>query len=368
MKKSLVLLGFLLLLPCLEAAERWELRFYYDKDDSTFVINDLNFPSATRGIAVGYILKGDKTRPAAVVTSDGGQTWQFVKVRQTGLSLFFLNDSVGWMVGGKDLWKTEESGRTWRKVKSPDGILRVYFHDENHGWAVGLNKSVFETADGGRNWNGVAVADEVKADKDFTAYSWITFVGDKIGIIAGASNPPRRGELRLPDWMVPDRAARRREWPALNILLETRDAGKNWKASTTSMFGKITRMRLSPDGRGLGLIEFFNSFDWPSEVFKIEWRTGKSTRIFREKDCAVTDVALTVNGPAYLAGFAPAGRLVRAPVPGKVRLLRSSDLSKWEEMEVDYRATARRVTLAAADEHNVWAATDTGMILRLVKE
>jgi hypothetical protein len=35
-------------------------------------------------------------------------------------------------------------------------------------------------------------------------------------------------------------------------------------------------------------------------------------------------------------------------------------------MPVDYRATANGVTLAAPDDRNVWMATDTGMILKLI--
>jgi hypothetical protein len=37
-------------------------------------------------------------------------------------------------------------------------------------------------------------------------------------------------------------------------------------------------------------------------------------------------------------------------------------------MTVDYRAVAHSVLLAGPDEDHVWAATDTGMILKLVKD
>ena len=37
-------------------------------------------------------------------------------------------------------------------------------------------------------------------------------------------------------------------------------------------------------------------------------------------------------------------------------------------MEVDYRAVAHRAILAAPDAANLWVATDTGMILQLVRE
>jgi len=48
-------------------------------------------------------------------------------------------------------------------------------------------------------------------------------------------------------------------------------------------------------------------------------------------------------------------------------MLKSSNLKVWEEMPVDYRAVAQRATLAAPDEHHLWVATDTGMILALEK-
>jgi photosystem II stability/assembly factor-like uncharacterized protein len=370
MRQALILLGlvFLLHFHNAQAAERWAVQFFHDKDESTLTINDLAFPSARRGVAVGYLEVKGKARPTALITSDGGETWSFAKIKGAGLSLFFLNESVGWMVTEKGLWKTEESGRSWEKLKSPREILRVHFQDENHGWAVGLRKSVYETTDGGAQWTRVSMAEEVKSNPDHTFFTWVAFANEKHGLIAGASEPPRLRRSMFPDWMDPERASRRRQWPTLSILLDTRDGGKHWKASVTSMFGRITRVRLAPDGRGLGLVEFSHAFEWPSEVFQIDWRTGKSTRVFRRTDRAVTDVALLPNGPAYLAAVEAPGKLRRSPIPGKLRFLRSENLSDWQEMEVDYRAVASRVTLAAFDENHIWAATDTGMILRLVED
>jgi hypothetical protein len=71
------------------------------------------------------------------------------------------------------------------------------------------------------------------------------------------------------------------------------------------------------------------------------------------------------DGSAILAAVEPPGRLRSAPIPGKVKLLTSTDLKTWTEMAVDYRAVARRLVLAGPDREHLWAATDTGMILRL---
>ena len=131
------------------------------------------------------------------------------------------------------------------------------------------------------------------------------------------------------------------------------------------MFGRPTRLVFGADGRGLLLLEFRDAFQYPSEVFRLGAGADKGGRAFRREDRAVTDVTLLTGGLAYLAAVEPAGRLAWSPVPGKVKLMRSADTSAWTEMEVDYRAVARRVILAVLDADHAWAATDTGMILRL---
>jgi hypothetical protein len=48
-----------------------------------------------------------------------------------------------------------------------------------------------------------------------------------------------------------------------------------------------------------------------------------------------------------------------------VRVKQSTDLLVWRELEVDYRAVAKRATLAVSPNGSVWLACDTGMILKL---
>jgi hypothetical protein len=116
---------------------------------------------------------------------------------------------------------------------------------------------------------------------------------------------------------------------------------------------------------GLGLIGFSQNFEWPSEVFRVDWTTGARERVYREKNRLITDVALPPTGPSYLVGVEKLDRLTDSPVPGKLKVLRSEDLANWQEMEVDYRATAHRAMISAVDDRNIWIATDTGMILKL---
>ncbi len=351
-----------------EPGPRWRSLYSYDELNSSLVLNDFQFLTAQHGVAAGFLLEKDgKIKPTTLVSNDGGQHWTLSSLREVPVALFFRDESHGWMVAEDSIWHTEDGGRTWRKLAVLKDIERLYFAGNEHGWAAGDGKKVYETTDGGKTWTELAAAAEPDSTPDRTVYNWIDFAGRDTGIITGWNQPAPDPRRLVPEWVSPAHAsASRRETPRLSILLQTRDGGKTWNPTTESIFGHITCVRLSMNGYGLGVIQFKDAFDWPSEVFRIDWTTGETSRVFREQNRLITDVALPPSGPAYLVGIEKVDRLNDSPIPGKVKVLRSDDLDNWQEMEVDYRATAHRVMLSAVDDKNVWAATDTGMILKLV--
>jgi hypothetical protein len=349
-------------------SEKWQISYFYDKENSSLVINDLQFPSPARGIAVGYLDDKGTSKPVSVTTDDGGAHWTISKVKQVPISLFFLNDKLGWMVTPEGIWHTIDAGREWRQLpKSPKLLMKVCFLDEERGFAIGAHKLAFQTEDGGKTWDPIAAAAEPRTDPEYTVYNDITFVNAKTGLIDGFSAPPRPGDSGKPEWLDSQDTAGRREWPHLSIMLDTRDGGKTWKSSTASMFGRITRESFLPDGRGLGLIEFTDTFKWPSEVHLIDGTTGKSSIIYNAEDRAITDVLLQPSGTGYVAGVEVVGKLQHTPIPRKLTILKSEDLNDWQEMQVDYRAAAVRAMLRAAGDGSLWVATDSGMILKLTQ-
>ncbi len=349
--------------------ERWEIRFFHDGDESRLVLNDLVFVSERQGAACGLLMERGRERGTLVRSGDGGRTWSLAPAPEPCLSLSASGERRLWMVARGGLYLSEDGGGTWRRLRAPDGLLRVYFRDDRHGWAVGARKGVYASSDGGETWERVAAVEQVTAKPEHTSFRWIAFADLVRGMIVGGYEPPRReGRDRLPEWVNPEDTARRRERPSLGIVLETHDGGANWKASVSTMFGQITRVRLAPDGRGLGLIEFRWAFEWPSEVFRLDWRSGASERVFRSADLAVTDVLISSEGWGYLAGVEPVGTKVRLPVAGRVRVMRSRDLRRWEEAEVDYRAFGRRALMAESGPGKLWLAADGGMILERLCE
>jgi photosystem II stability/assembly factor-like uncharacterized protein len=349
-----------------QPAPKWRMQYFYDEDKSTFHIVDLQFPSARRGIAVGIVVDGAHQKSAAVLTSDGGAHWQMSNLEEQPVSLYFLNEGLGWMVTTKGLWQTTELGKNWRKLpRLPGPVYRVYFTDEKTGFAAGPKKKVYQTHDAGQHWDEVKAAADPPGNPEFSGYTWISFATAQFGIITGWNMPPPRGQ-RLPDWIDPEEASNRRDVPHLSYSLVTNDGGQNWKASSASLFGQVTRVRFGPAGFGLGLIEYSGSFRYAAEAYRIDWKTGKSETVYRDRKFAVSDIWLTADGGAYLAGVQSVGQ-IRGVVPGKVMVLHSSgpELTAWSEMPVDYRATANRVLLAVPDPQNLWLATDGGMILKL---
>jgi len=362
-------------------AERWKVQYFFDENHDTMMIEDLAFPSSQRGIAVGTIYNQfnpeRNVRYISLLTSDGGEHWAEVPLKDHPRSLFFLNDSTGWLVTDSGLWFTEESGRSWLKIseqKKPDRklgvtppgglITRVWFVDPQHGFAVGLQKTALESLDGGKTWKPLEEAAKPEANAGHVVYSQIWMDGTK-GVIFGSSIPPRVDDPHLPTWMEPERAVKRKQIPTMTLLLQTLDSGATWRSSTAPLFGNIIAARLAGSD-GMAVFSFAEGFEWPADVYHLNMTTGETKRVFAEKDRRVTDCAVFEGQRGFLAAVEPPGKLNTAPVPGKVKILKSANLNDWEEMKVDYKAVARSVVLAGPDPEHQWAATDTGFILHLI--
>ena len=136
-------------------------------------------------------------------------------------------------------------------------------------------------------------------------------------------------------------------------------------STTAPLMGNLMSVKMAGN-IGLAVFGFEESFTWPSEVYKLDMNVNKSSRVFREMNRRVLDCAM-FPGRAYLAAVEPPGKLNSLPIPGKVKILTSLDFETWTEMDVDYKAVARSLVLAGPDADHQWAATDTGMILHLVR-
>ena len=352
-RSSLILIA-LATVSTSQTKTKWEQAYVWDEADSTLTLTGLRFFTAHRGVAAGFVKKIDKnavfgeresTRPVLLLTVDGGKTWASQPLKEVPNSFFFLDDSRGWMATESGVWRTEEGGRDWRRIAKLKGINDLVFLDEQHGFVVGEESAALETIDGGVNWKPITQSEKLKLDPDDVVFTTVAFSGDQRGFIAGFAG---------------------KSHSTATFLVST-NGGKTWAPSTNRVAGTLTRASFSADGPGLALLEFEGRTMYPSEVFRIDLATGESKAVFRRRDRHISDILTLPDGSGVVAGVKAVGKEFPSPIPGSVRILMSDDLFGWQEVPVDYRAEARRVFLANAGDGKLWAATDTGTILRLVR-
>ena len=335
--------------------QEWKVAYAHAVNRETLVFTDLAFPTAERGIAVGVIrdAQGRDRQAIALLTSDGGAIWNQVTLEEVPLSVFFLDEARGWMVTAQGVWRTQDSGASWTRMSrhTQNSIERIWFLDSLHGFAVGREKTVLETLDGGSRWTPVPEAAEPTGNPAYTGYTQIAFADAQRGLIIGSSTPPAA-------------ETGPRQVPTMTVQLQTLNGGVVWAGSAAPLFGQASGLALTRTD-GLIVFAYANTFEVPSEVYRLDLRTGSTTSVFKQKDRLVTGVAL-FNGRAFLAVAEP--KALANPARGKVRILSTTDFLKWTEMKMDKRAAGARVLLAGPDPEHLWAATDTGMLLKVEKK
>ena len=261
-----ILIG--LLVAVCASAGGWKIQYFYDRDDSKFVINDLQFVTEKIGYAVGFreLKKNPGPRPMMITTVDGGKTWVESYPPSIPETIFFSSETTGWMSTDSGIWQTPDAGKSWRKQAEVGGVTRMWFLSEKRGFVIGSSKLMKETRDGGETWTDVKAAKDVAGRPANTRYTAIAFDG-RFAIVAGVSEPSRPAP-DSPAWVDPSEAAGRRLWPTLSIGIRSADSGENWVAQTAPTFGVTTRMHVRGNV-GMSVVRYGESFEVPSEVYAV---------------------------------------------------------------------------------------------------
>jgi hypothetical protein len=365
MRRVLIFLGIAAQILCAETREKWKMQFFHDKLDSTLVFEDIACPAAGLCIAVGAITSDNgKFRPTAVVTSDGGEHWNYVDLKQAPYSVFFLDASLGWIAGEKGILRTTNGGSKWTEMAKLEGIEQVWFVNPTHGWAVGSGAKFFETQDAGKSWTKATISGLSWPDEQ-VALEWVAFTDAQHGIVAGSAYPMGQLRTRRPDWMDPQKAKLHREPPSISFPATTSDGGRTWTAGKPfSNRGTLSRLQPTPAGGNLAILQYQDGSDWPAQILDVD-PAAKSKVFFEMKDKVIKDILPLPGGQAIVAAIQPPGTSYSLPVPGKLSLYWLDSPTLFHPMDVDYRAVGANAVLAAFDASHVWVATDTGMILKL---
>ncbi len=186
------------ILKTIDGGENWNKYSIIGNPTSIFFINDsVGFCST---YSDNYIYK----------TTDRGFNWNVVYSDSLSIwSIYFINDSLGWAVGG-DFWtkglilKTSDQGNNWQRILLPttNSLKAIKMLNDSIGYIVGGHPSkIWRTGDGGNNWSLIL---EDAPSNSFQFLNDISFLNDSIGLAVGSklfetsNGGDNWQELRLP--------------------------------------------------------------------------------------------------------------------------------------------------------------------------
>lgn len=127
---------------------------------TTKELSSVYFVNDTVGWIVVTAGTNPQTDPASILkTRNGGATWTvsytYPSTYNSPLNtLFFIDENLGWAVGGGSVTRLTDSGNTITRFDFGinTNFRDVYFTDAAHGWVVGDNGKIFVSSDSGTTW------------------------------------------------------------------------------------------------------------------------------------------------------------------------------------------------------------------------
>src|SRR3990172_3790567 len=116
-------------------------------------ISGLHFINETTGWGAGSL----EDSVYLYKTSNGGLNWtKLVEAYAEDISVFFLNEGIGFVGIGTILYKTIDGGLSWNTFLLPDQVNEIFFVDELIGWFSTWSK-IYRTTDGGNTWQFTSI-------------------------------------------------------------------------------------------------------------------------------------------------------------------------------------------------------------------
>ena len=173
-------------------------------------------------------------------STDSGSTWSLsTPVNVLLNSVYFVNDTTGWAVGGGVIMKTTNGGSTWTTDFATTGAVlnSVFFLDTSTGWAVGTTGTILKTTNGGSSWS-------LLSSPTGATLTSVYFVNSSTGWAVGGGGVVLKTTTGGSSWTAtnPTGAALNsvffvdtlNGWAVGNVgtILKTTNGGSSWSLST----------------------------------------------------------------------------------------------------------------------------------------
>ncbi len=99
-----------------------------------------------------FVAATDYDIGALLTTLDGGNTWTQYNFAEWPEDVHFLDRNTGFVLAGGTLLRTADGGANWNSVAIDGDVNRIWFTSESIGYAVGENGLARKTADAGATW------------------------------------------------------------------------------------------------------------------------------------------------------------------------------------------------------------------------
>ncbi len=168
-------------------------------------ILDIYFLDANNGFAVGgeNSCGGTGCIPQGgfiLRTQNAGQTWNkiFTTTNKFEItSITFLNNLIGFCIGGNVIYKTINGGQTWSEYQVNNlggNMMKIKFRDSQNGFVVCLFDTILKTIDGGISWQ-ITSPNKNIGYYSMSLYNGISYVSGQGKILKSVDNGINWNEL-----------------------------------------------------------------------------------------------------------------------------------------------------------------------------
>nr|ADN16348.1 conserved hypothetical protein [Gloeothece verrucosa PCC 7822] len=233
----------------------------------------------------------------------------------------------------------------------------AFTSDPNHGWIVGTQATLFETTDGGDNW------EERKLDlgEEKVSFDGVSFNGDE-GWITGKpaillhtedggqtwSRIPLSEKLPGAPYNIVALAPQTAEMVTdLGAIYRTTDGGRTWKALVEGAVGVARNIRRSSDGKYVAVSARGN--------FYSTWEPGQSEWTPHNRNS---------SRRLQTMGYADNGGLWLIARGGQLQFTSPEDLETWDEaLYPEFSTSWGLLDLSYRTPEEMWIAGGSGNLL-----